>query len=100
MRIVDAAPNRCQVVWITDFLPREISGNLTPLIEHGGKALKSNLEGAGPQRNTNESRLTAEDTLSRRRAERLPQARRPGIDAYQLPTTVLTAKCCTCTLLR
>jgi hypothetical protein len=53
MQIVAAGPNRCQFVWITDFLPREISGNLTPLIEQGAKALKSNLEGAGPQRNTN-----------------------------------------------
>ena len=53
MQIVDQGPGRCLFVWITDFLPREVSDNLAPLIEHGAKALKSNLE-------------RAEDTLSRR----------------------------------
>jgi hypothetical protein len=47
MQIVDQGPGRrCLFVWITDFLPREISDNLTPLIEHGAQALKSNLERA------------------------------------------------------
>ena len=46
MQIVDQGPGRCLFVWITDFLPREISDNLAPLIEHGAEALKSNLERA------------------------------------------------------
>ena len=46
MQIVDQGPGRCLFVWITDFLPREISDNLAPLIEHGAEALESNLERA------------------------------------------------------
>jgi hypothetical protein len=46
MQVVDAGPGRCRFVWITDFLPREIEGNLTPLIEQGANALKNNLETA------------------------------------------------------
>ena len=46
MQVVDAGPGRCRFVWITDFLPREIEGNLTPLIEQGANALKNNLENA------------------------------------------------------
>src|SRR5262245_4911731 len=30
MEVVDAGPDRCRFVWITDFLPQEIRGNLTP----------------------------------------------------------------------
>ena len=44
MQIVERGPGRCLFVWITDFLPQEISGNLRPLIEQGAKALKANLE--------------------------------------------------------
>jgi hypothetical protein len=44
MQIVEAAPGRCLFVWITDFLPNEVGAALTPLIEQGAKALKSNLE--------------------------------------------------------
>ena len=44
MQIVDAGPNRCQFVWITDYLPADIGGKLTPLIEAGSNALKVNLE--------------------------------------------------------
>jgi Polyketide cyclase / dehydrase and lipid transport len=44
MQILDAGPGRCFFVWITDFLPQEIAGNLAPLIEQGSSALKSNLE--------------------------------------------------------
>jgi Polyketide cyclase / dehydrase and lipid transport len=44
MQLVDAGPGRCRFVWVTDFLPQEIRGNLTPLIEQGAGALKSNLE--------------------------------------------------------
>jgi hypothetical protein len=44
MQILDAGPARCLFVWTTDFLPPEIGGNLTPLIEQGSKALKANLE--------------------------------------------------------
>lgn len=48
MQVVDAGPGRCRFVWITDFLPRGIEGNLTPLIEQGANALKNNLENAIP----------------------------------------------------
>ena len=51
MQIVDEGRGRCLFVWITDFLPREISDNLTPLIEQGARALKSNLERVDPDRN-------------------------------------------------
>ena len=44
MQIFDAGPNRCRFVWITDFHPKEIAGNLAPLIEQGTAALKKNLE--------------------------------------------------------
>ena len=44
MQVVDAGPGRCQFVWITDFLPTDIRGNLVPLIEQGARALKNNLE--------------------------------------------------------
>ena len=44
MQVVDAGPKRCQFVWITDFLPQEVGGNLVPLIEAGSNALKKNLE--------------------------------------------------------
>jgi hypothetical protein len=52
MQVVDEGRGRCLFVWITDFLPRDMSDNLTPLIEQGAKALKSNLERGGPQRKT------------------------------------------------
>jgi len=44
MQVLDAGPGRCVFVWITDFLPPEIAGNLAPLIQQGAKALKANLE--------------------------------------------------------
>ena len=44
MQVLDAGPGRCLFVWITDFLPPEIVGNLAPLIEQGAKALKAKLE--------------------------------------------------------
>jgi hypothetical protein len=44
MQVLEAGPGRCVFVWITDFLPPDIAGNLTPLIEQGAKALKANLE--------------------------------------------------------
>ena len=44
MQIVDAGPGRCVFVWITDFLPDDIGGNLAPLIKQGTDALQSNLE--------------------------------------------------------
>jgi hypothetical protein len=44
MQLLDAGPERCLFVWITDFLPSEIAGTIAPLIEHGAKALKTNLE--------------------------------------------------------
>jgi len=44
MQVLDAGPGRCVFVWITDFLPAEIAGNLAPLIEQGAKALKAKLE--------------------------------------------------------
>jgi hypothetical protein len=47
MQVVDAGPGRCDFVWITDFLPLDIGGNLAPLIEQGSAALKRNLEAHG-----------------------------------------------------
>ena len=47
MQIVDDGPGHCEFIWITDFLPEDVSGNLAPLIEQGTRALKENLEGAG-----------------------------------------------------
>lgn len=44
MQVLDEGPGRCLFVWITDFLPPEIAGNLSPLIEQGAKALKAKLE--------------------------------------------------------
>jgi hypothetical protein len=44
MQVLDAGPGRCLFVWITDFLPPDIAGNLAPLVEQGAKALKANLE--------------------------------------------------------
>jgi hypothetical protein len=52
MQVVAAGPGRCVFVWITDFLPRQMSDTLTPLIEQGTKALKSNLERVDPERKT------------------------------------------------
>lgn len=44
MQVLDTGPGRCLFVWITEFLPPEVAGNLAPLIEQGAKALKANLE--------------------------------------------------------
>jgi hypothetical protein len=44
MQVLDAGPGRCLFVWITDFLPPGIAGNIAPLIDQGAKALKTNLE--------------------------------------------------------
>ena len=44
MQVLDAGPGRCLFVWITDFLPPDIAGNLAPLVEQGAKAMKANLE--------------------------------------------------------
>ncbi len=44
MQVLDDGPGRCRFVWITDFLPPDVAGNLAPLIEQGAKALKTNLE--------------------------------------------------------
>jgi hypothetical protein len=44
MQIVQNGPGRCEFVWITDFLPADIAGNLMPLIEAGSRALKKNVE--------------------------------------------------------
>ena len=44
MQVLETGPGRCVFVWITDFLPPEIAGNLAPLIEQGAKALKAKLE--------------------------------------------------------
>ena len=50
MEVVDAGPGRCRFVWVTDFLPPDIAGNLKPLIEQGAKALKKNLEASSLSR--------------------------------------------------
>jgi hypothetical protein len=52
MQVLDAGPKRCLFVWITDFLPGEISDNLRSLIEQGAQALKGNLERVDPESNT------------------------------------------------
>ena len=52
MQVLDAGPTRCLFVWITDFLPGEISDNLRSLIEQGAQALKSNLEQVDSRGNT------------------------------------------------
>jgi hypothetical protein len=44
MQIVDGSDGHTQFVWITDFLPASMRGNLAPLIEQGSQALKKNLE--------------------------------------------------------
>ena len=44
MQIVDDGPGRCQFVWVTDFHPPEVGASISPLIEHGANALKTNLE--------------------------------------------------------
>ena len=44
MQVVEAGRDRCRFVWITDFLPADIAGNLEPLIAQGSTALKTNLE--------------------------------------------------------
>jgi hypothetical protein len=46
MQIVEAGAGRCLFVWITDFVPQELGGQLAPLIEQGTQALKANLEQA------------------------------------------------------
>jgi hypothetical protein len=46
MQVLDDGPGRCRFCWITDFLPAEAAGALTPLIQQGSAALKTNLEGA------------------------------------------------------
>ena len=48
MQVLDEGPNRCRFVWITDFLPPDAGGTLTPLIEAGSTALKTNLEAGKP----------------------------------------------------
>jgi hypothetical protein len=44
MQVVAAGSGRCHFIWITDFLPHGIAGDLSPLIEQGAGALKNNLE--------------------------------------------------------
>jgi hypothetical protein len=44
MQIVGDGQGRSTFVWITDFLPADLSGALAPLIEQGTRALKANLE--------------------------------------------------------
>jgi len=48
MQVLDEGPNRCRFVWITDFLPADAGGTLTPLVEAGSTALKTNLEAGKP----------------------------------------------------
>jgi Polyketide cyclase / dehydrase and lipid transport len=48
MQVLEEGPNRCRFVWITDFLPADASATLTPLIEAGSTALKTNLEAGKP----------------------------------------------------
>jgi hypothetical protein len=48
MQVLEDGPARCRFVWITDFLPGDAGATLTPLIEAGSTALKSNLEAGQP----------------------------------------------------
>jgi hypothetical protein len=48
MQVLDEGSSRCRFVWITDFLPADAGGTLTPLIEAGSAALKTNLEAGKP----------------------------------------------------
>jgi hypothetical protein len=44
MELVEDGPGRCRFRWITDFMPKDASAALQPLIEQGAQALKMNLE--------------------------------------------------------
>ena len=44
MEVLGAEAGRSLFVWITDFLPQEIGGNLAALMAEGAKALKNNME--------------------------------------------------------
>ena len=48
MQVLDEGSDRCRFVWITDFLPADAGDTLTPLIEAGSAALKTNLEAGKP----------------------------------------------------
>jgi hypothetical protein len=48
MQVREEGPDRCRFVWITDFLPADAAAALTPLIEAGSAALKTNLEAGKP----------------------------------------------------
>ena len=48
MQVLDDGPDRCRFVWTTDFLPADAGGALTPLIEAGSAAFKTNLEAGKP----------------------------------------------------
>src|SRR6185436_420375 len=52
MQVLDEGPKRCRFVWITDFLPADAGGTLTPLIDAGSAALKTNLEAGKPVAST------------------------------------------------
>ena len=49
MQVVDAGPGRCLFIWITDFLPPDIAGNLAPLIEQGAKAFRPTWKPVEPR---------------------------------------------------
>ena len=48
MQVLNEGSDRCRFVWITDFLPADARATLTPLIEAGSTALKTNLEAGTP----------------------------------------------------
>ena len=49
MEVLEDGPGRSRFRWVTDFLPKEASEALSPLIEQGANALKSNLEARARQ---------------------------------------------------
>ena len=49
MEVVEDGPGRSRFRWVTDFLPKEASEVLSPLIEQGAEALKANLEARARQ---------------------------------------------------
>ena len=48
MEIIEAGPERCRFVWVSDFLPAAFGDQMAPLVEAGTRALKANLEAATP----------------------------------------------------
>ncbi len=44
IQVLPDGKNRCRIVWITDFLPQEMAGPISALVEQGASAMKRTLE--------------------------------------------------------